>query len=160
MEFKIVFDNGNNFIYDATKIVVTGGSALLFGAPTTYSTADPLIRCSLPFLASSITSLNATIVAAGGDEVRFVMEIDEVKKYWNGSAWVSSDGSFAQSNTGAQVTANAASLIPANTISSVNVFALLHSASAATTPSVADITIDHDAVVQAVAPTSQVIIYG
>jgi len=160
MQYKITFANANNFVYDNTKITVLGGLAYLFGVSPNFSTTNPLIKMFLPFSVSSLTSLSATTIVSGGDEIRFVLEVDGIKKYWNGSAWIQSDGSFAQSNTSAQVTANASLLIPSSTISTINLNVLIHSADGTTTPNVSDVTLDFDAIIQTIDPVSQTTVFG
>lgn len=50
------------------------------------------------------------VVTPAGTELRALVKVDSVPKWWNGTAWVTSNGSQAQTNTIAEVQANAAAL--------------------------------------------------
>lgn len=50
-------------------------------------------------------------IDAGIDDIKIVVKSDGLFTYWNGTAWVSSDGSFAQSNTPAELAAHLPTLV-------------------------------------------------
>lgn len=55
---------------------------------------------------SAIDSLALVVTETANAELRIILRIDGVLKYWDGAAWVTSDGSFAQANTLADFNAN------------------------------------------------------
>lgn len=68
-----------------------------------------------PFYAKSISSITATEVTSPTDtQIRWGLYVNGVLKYWNGSAWASSDGSAAQLNTLATLNTNLATGVPTN----------------------------------------------
>lgn len=108
-----------------------------------YSVDDPTIAPTAPLTLDSLSSFVADIVAAGSDAVTFFLRIGSTNYWWSGSAWVASDGSFAQSNTAAEVLANAAAL-PVDDGVYLTPYALLHSDDGMTTPSITSLTIIYD----------------
>ena len=59
---------------------------------------------------SSLISYSQTIVTPINTDFGVVLKIDGILKYWDGLAWVTSDGSLAQSNTAAECNDNLDSL--------------------------------------------------
>jgi hypothetical protein len=108
-----------------------------------YPTTNPTIKPNTTILMDAFLEFASTLSQTGSDEVRFQMEISGQSVYWNGSAWVNSDGSFAQSNTLAEVIANAATL-PVTLGYPVRPIVVLHSLDGMTTPSITDITFQYD----------------
>lgn len=105
-----------------------------------YPTSDPSILVNSSLEAGGLVSLSAVDAASGGDSVQFILTIQSQDTYWNGSAWVNSNGSLAQSNSAAVITTNAPTL---NISQGVNlqIKALLHSNSGSTTPTITSVTV-------------------
>lgn len=84
-------------------------------APTALSpifALDPTIEVNSAPFADAIKSFGPSVqedLGAGGI-VRWIMKLDAQLKWWDGAAWVDSDGSFAQSNTIGDATANITAL--------------------------------------------------
>lgn len=115
------------------NVVVTYND-LLYGTGTIQSNSG--------FTAQQIATFIASLSISGGDTVTFALSVNGVLMYWNGSAWTTSDGSFAKTNTAAIVNTNAPTLLTVN--STVKVFALLVSASGGTTPSLTSMTVSYN----------------
>lgn len=90
---------------------------------------------------SAITGISATISASGSDSVTFTVSVNggSTYLYWNGIAWATSSG-FGQSNTLAAIVTNLASL-PLTT--QFQLQAYLHSATGATTPTLANVVVSY-----------------
>lgn len=59
-----------------------------------------------PINVQSISDYTQTAVIPGSTELKIILIVDGVDKYWNGSAWVTSNGLIAQANTAAEVNTN------------------------------------------------------
>lgn len=110
-----------------------------------YSTDDPYIISNIPIDTQSIENIVESVLKSGNDDIKRVCVIANSPYYWNGSAWVTSDYSFAQSNSVAEILANIAAL---NTIIGLGATFLMayifHSENGLTTPSIATDTITYD----------------
>lgn len=81
--------------------------------PTTdFATSDPVAEYTTPFTMDSLISFADTSTNENPPltDVRFILNISGIDTYWDGLAWVSSDGSYAQSNDAVDIDANASSL--------------------------------------------------
>lgn len=106
-KFKLrafVHSDTGNTTPDADDIVVSYNK-------NKYNISDPIFTSTGSFLTDDLTSLANTVTVAGSDSVKYIMKLDNIDKYWNGSSWANSNGSLAQSNTITEITTNAASLI-------------------------------------------------
>ena len=99
------FPSGSDYRASAGVAVSDGrvGSTVFSG---TTETIEPLT--SVPF--ARLTDFRASTIDNGGS-VTFVLSNDDgaAWQYWNGSQWAASNGSVAQSNTAAEMTAYAGS---------------------------------------------------
>lgn len=91
--------------------------------------------------AEDLVEFAATLDDAAGP-VAFMLQKSGVNYWHNGTAWVVSDGSFAQANTAADVNANAAAFLDA--IDTIRWTALLGSTTGLATPTVDEITLSYD----------------
>ncbi len=107
-----------------------------------YPTDNPTIRPSTPLSTDEVTDFVAVSASVGSDGVKFYLLLGAINYYWNGSAWVASDGSYAQSNTAAEVLAHLAAL-PIDLGAFLTPVALLHSADGSTTPTLTSTTITY-----------------
>jgi hypothetical protein len=73
------------------------------------------------------------------DEIKYIVSVNNVKKYYNGSAWVNSDGTYAQSNTAAEINTNAATLVSLG--SNIIIRDLKHSNNGDTTPVLSNVKV-------------------
>lgn len=108
-----------------------------------YPTSNPYIAPNIPLSLDQISVFTDVFTASGMDGVQFYLLIGSVKYWWNSSAWVVSDGSFAQSNVAMDIQTNAGSL-PVGLGAFVTPYALLHSNNGSTTPSLTSLTLTYD----------------
>ena len=108
--------------------------------------------------ADGISAFSATSNAPAGTTIGFVIMLGSTPKYWNGSAWATSDGTYAQSNPAATINTNAASLtVPPGT--SLSVKAIMDSSDLDTTPTLSAMSLTY--AFRAAAPTlSTCLVYG
>lgn len=125
-----------NYIYNSSLIQLISGVAELI-IPNTFGT----LLIADVFNCSSFLSLTETVTKSGSDNIQYQMKVGNVLQYWNGSAWVSSDGSFLQSNSVSTINSNAASLIssPPETFQVQIVF----SGSGTTTPMISNLVVNY-----------------
>lgn len=79
----------------------------------------------------------------GSDDIRYIIRVNSQDKYWDGSAWVDSDGTYAQSNSASVFAANASSL-DISEGASIALKAVLHSDNNLTTPELTTATIGYN----------------
>lgn len=111
---------------------------------TTYTTDDQRITPNGRFQAIELISMVDSVATPEDTFVRYILEIDSIKKYWNGSAWVRSNGNFDQSNTQQQIEDNIVSLIDDNVY--VKLLLILKTDNSSATPVItsAAITFEED----------------
>lgn len=103
-QFKVLFDDS------AVQQSITS-LTFKINQSTLYSTDAQTITPNGRFEAAVLTSMLETVTTPPDTEVRYILEVDSLKKYWNGTKWASSIGSFAQSNTKQQIEDNCVALI-------------------------------------------------
>jgi hypothetical protein len=106
-----------------------------------YSTADDTIYLTEPLPTDDVTAFVATVTAAGSDEVKYTIEVDGTEKYWDGDSWETSNGTFAQANTAAEINTNATTLLSSTSI--VRIIAYLHSDDGSTTPQLNNLVVTY-----------------
>lgn len=112
---KIVFGAGNIPAWvDDLTLAVTGQQYAVAGR----------VKVVTGVQASSVSAFTETVVHTINTNLLYTIEQDGVEKYWNGAAWVVSDGSAAQSNTAPGLNTNLPSLpIPAsNSVIKLNMY--------------------------------------
>lgn len=77
---------------------------------TAYSLADPSIRVSSGVWLDGLESFSAITSTPSNSDVKFQLVLDGAPYWWTGTAWATSDGSYAESNTAAEIETNAAAL--------------------------------------------------
>lgn len=137
----------SNFILFSTVQHTTDYAPGAVISPTIFTTTNPPISFTTQSLVNepalgAITSITATITASGGDAVQFVVSLTQGVSliYWNGTAWVPSDGTFSQTNTLAVLNTNLASLNLA--AGNFELYAVMHSVNGATTPILAAVVVN------------------
>lgn len=102
LPWSVVFTDSNTLSsVDEFEVEVTGQKY----SPTGY------IEPVQAVYAKELYSLAHDITETAGSFIKIILKLDGVLKYWNGSAWATSNGSFAQANTLAEVNTNIAELI-------------------------------------------------
>jgi len=100
---------------------------------------DPTIYYTTPITARAILSISSSEIAVGSDEVRHVLNINNVDYWWDGAAWAAST-SYAQANPMATIAANLASLNVFIALGvSMYIKTYLHGDNGVTTPSIDNI---------------------
>lgn len=101
ISFSVVFGDSNTLSsVDAMTLTYTGQKYSPTGYLESIEALD--VRSLIAY------SQSATLPTNTNSKV--ILKVDGALKYWNGSSWVTSDGTSAQSNTAAEVLANAAAL--------------------------------------------------
>lgn len=108
-----------------------------------YPTSNPSINPNNPLTMDQLSAFIDVQSASGSDGIQFYLMISSQAYWWNGTAWVVSNQTYSQSNAAADIQTNAATL-PISLGSYVTPYALLHSASGATTPSLTSLTLTYD----------------
>lgn len=114
---------------------------------TGYLTTNPSITTNTSFFASELIDFVATQTEAGSDLVKHILIIGGTPKYWNGAAIVTSNGTYAQSNTVAEITTNILAFL--STRHEVSLKSFLHSDDGTTTPNIDTIEIEYTSALSA-----------
>ncbi len=115
----------------SAEMTILGGKASL-KAP--YSTSNPFMKTQASILCDSITEITAVTEQSPGDEIRFVINKDGGNYFWNGTEWIDADGTYAQSNTVADINTNISTLITEKCRVRFNIY--FHSYDGSTTPTI------------------------
>lgn len=76
-----------------------------------YSTANPYIDMKTHILMDGLAGFVETdVTKPGGSVLKYILSKTGSDVYWGGAAWVVSDGTYAQSNTAAEIHTNRAAL--------------------------------------------------
>ena len=114
-QLRAHWTNGNNrqSILDL-DIVITGQK---------YSSSNPTIDTIVPIRNDGLDDFRVT--TGGTGSVRYVIKRGSAWVYWNGALWITSDGSYSQSNTAQDISTNAAQL--SRVINDLRIRSFLHS---------------------------------
>lgn len=118
------------------------GTQILPGSTTSFPTDSPAIISKASFSITKLLNFLSNIVEPGSDSVTFVIVVNGVDMYWNGSAWIESSG-VLESNTVAEIQAGASFLVSSGAIS-IKIKVYLTSNDGTTTPEILDFTIEYD----------------
>jgi len=119
------------------------GTQELPGPGVSYPVDNPTIIPKQGFQATEFIDFDVVETIAGSDNIGFVIVVNGVDMYWNGSSWVESTG-YAESNTSADIKANITSLVLTD-VSSINFKAYLHSNDGSTTPELDSVSFEFNA---------------
>jgi hypothetical protein len=151
VQFRIYTTGGNTqAIIDAFTITLTA---------QTYGLDNPTIVPTTVLRVDAISDFVATVSVAGDDLVKYSLSRDGVYYYHNGSAWVAANGTYAQTNTAAQVLANIGSFDIGYGID-VLIKMFLHSDDGTTTPSISNLQVTYDFSGDAPSTISKCIVWG
>lgn len=152
-----------NFQLDSIVIFPVVKHTAAYTAPsapeTLYATSNPTIAPTTGINLDGLDGFSQVAAISGSDQVKWVITLDGVDKYWNGSAWSTSDGTYAQANTVAEVLANKDSL-PVSSGATAIPKAFLHSGDGTTTPTLTSLTMLYDFYAVTPAALAECVVYG
>lgn len=148
-----------NAVFPGGSVSATLAAAAFQYIIQEYSTSDPTISPVAPIGVSALLDFVAVAAASGSDGVGWVLQAGSSPLWWNGTAWVASDLSFAQSNPPATVLAHASALPGLSPGFLLTPIAVLHSAAGTTTPTLTSLTVDYELFVPEPAPPPQCTVY-
>lgn len=137
---------------DALSVTVTG---------QIYATDDPAIEPNATFDLDALEGFSD--VEGGTGAVGFQLRISGTLYYWTGATWAVSDGTYAQSNTAADVETNRthASLVALLVVGkTLRPRALLHSATGQASPDLTSVTALYNFFVAVPDAPNECIVYG
>lgn len=142
-ELTFPFNDSANYIFDATKIEVTGGVAKLkdLGGGV-YSTDDPTIEVDYSFAADALNEFSSIENIPSNTRIRAIIKVNFVWYWWDGVAWSVSDESYNQAATVNDLNANIATLLSDTGIIRIKFF--LHTTDVAATPDISSATVKFD----------------
>ena len=129
-------------------------------AETTYPTDNPSIVVASGTAMDGIVEFTETSTVGGSDLIKYILQKDGQGTYWNGSAWVNSDGTYAQSSTAAEIEANKASYPFDAGGNTIKVKAFLHSDDGSTRPLLDEVVLCYDFAPAELTPPNECIVYG
>jgi len=107
-----------------------------------YPDDDPTVTFNSTIRMEGLEGFDETASKTGSDEIKYILRKESTDYYWDGAAWSSSNGTYAQSNTAAEIETNKASFASLGT--TVTVIAFLHSNDGSTTPELDQVTVEYD----------------
>ena len=126
-----------------------------------YDQTDPCVCFKTSILMDGLDGFSEVITTPANTFVQYTLRINDVDYYWSGAAWVTSDGSWAQSNTAAVIETNKVSfsaLIASG--ASIKVRALLRTTDGLNTPLLTQNTINYNFYVAPPSELPQCIVYS
>lgn len=144
---KFQYDTTAHFTFDATKVEVSGSTVRLKDlGGATYSTSNPTVTSQFRIPFTTITAFAHTASTPAGSEVKYTLRIDGTDYWYNASdaTWEESAGTYAQSNTQAEISAALATLVSDLSLSGnhwLTVKAFLHSDAGSARPTITDVTV-------------------
>jgi len=114
-----------------------------------YPITNPAISTQYNVVVSALSGFTDSFTGSGGDTVQYQLLVNGTC-YWYDTvalAWsVATQGSYAQSNTTAQINSNASTLVSSLALSGniyISVVAMLHSNNGSTTPTLTSVTLSY-----------------
>lgn len=136
----------NNNTLNIKVITVGSNVSMTVTAPVTITYAGQIfgtgsIQSNTALIADQIQGFSSNFSETGSDTVSFALNVNGTLKYWNGSAWVNSNGQFAQTNTASVINTQCESLLGVSSL--VQPYAFLKSASGSTSPNITTMTMNY-----------------
>ena len=130
-----------------------------YTAEVGYWTDDPTIVTNSGVETDGLESFSSVEAAVGSDAVGWIACVSAVDYWFDGAAWATSDGSFAESNTAAEVETNKAALdLTAGFV--LKWKAVLHSDDGTTRPSVTSHAYGYSFAAPTASPPAECSVYG
>ncbi|MGD8305153.1 MAG: hypothetical protein PVF17_00735 [Ignavibacteria bacterium] len=79
-------------------------------AQTPYVITNPSFVTNNSLTADEIISFVENSTKTGNDEIKYIIKRDDNYLYWDGSAWITSDETYSQSNTAIEISTNISSI--------------------------------------------------
>ena len=152
-QFKIYYTNSDTQA-SFNNLLITLTSQI-------YPIDDPYIISNIELNTQGIENIVEVVSKSGNDDVSRVCIINDSPYYFDGSNWVTSDYSYAQSNSAAEILSNLVSLNAIiDTGASFNMAYILHSDDGTTTPTITTDTVTYDFWAGPVTEPFQCLVYG
>lgn len=139
MDLNISFLSQQGYIFDNTKIKILNGIRLINIPP--YDINNPTVEIETKIRTNSITSFVENSTVAGLDRFTYILEIDGVLKWWDGLAWVTSNGTYAESSTASDINTNLGTLLSGTSVVGIIIF--VHSFDGTTTPELTSLELEY-----------------
>jgi len=108
-----------------------------------YPTDNPYVQLTFKIYTEGLEGFDHVATIAGSDLIKYILSIDDVLMYHDGSDWITSDGTYEQSNTEAEIETQKSTLISvAKTLKISRIF--FHSYDSTSTPELDTLTIDYE----------------
>lgn len=108
-----------------------------------YPTTGPTISPQIPLTMDQLYSFTDVETAVGLDAISWFLRFGGQNHWFNGSAWVISNGTYGQSNPASVIEANASTL-PISLGKFVTPYGILYSNDGSTTPDLTSLTLSYD----------------
>ncbi len=125
---------------------------------TQYSVTNPTVTVNSGVSMSNLLTFTETISTPANTGVQYILLVNGSPKYWNGSAWVLSNGTYAQSNTGTVINTHAPDL-DLGFGATIQVMTFLSSTLGSATPSISSIVEEYEFFVPAPTLPPQCAVY-
>lgn len=150
VQFKVHFQNTNS------QQSISDLTATIDGEM--YSTANPTVELGAIIDMDGISSFNEDVTTPVGTVVKYNLIKNSQKIYYDGATWSNADGTYAQTNTAAEILANVSSLDLTDGYH-IGLIAFLHSDDGLATPELISNTILYDFYVSPEEDINECIIY-
>jgi len=107
-----------------------------------YPTDNPTVEINSKWYIDALDLFSETATKIGTDQIKYILKKGTKWYYWNGSAWVESNGTYTQASTAAEIEAHKTSFITSRVLFGIKLF--LHSTDGTTTPEIDLLSIDYD----------------
>jgi hypothetical protein len=109
-----------------------------------YSLANPYADVNATFRASELLTFTETATKSGSDEMKYAIDVGGQLKWSNGGTVENSDGTYAQANTNAEITAVIGDFLSTRIVTGVRSFCHVDSGATQTRPQLDTLTITYD----------------
>lgn len=137
-QFKIHFTDSNTLQQSIDDLIIN------LHEESDYDTSNPSLVANDSFKASELINFIEVATKPTGDEIKYLFQIDNVKKWINGSTLETSNGTYAQSNSASEILANIDVILATRSTLKLEIF--LHSDDGTTQPELESNTITYDSV--------------
>lgn len=143
ISYPAVFNVTNVIIFNTVQHTANFPLEIPRAPETTYSVEDPSIIVGSSITTDSLLGFSESSIKPSNTDIKYYLLINNAAMYFTGGAWVSSDTTFAQTNTAAQIDTNKA-LLNLSAGSTFKPVALLNTTTGDATPTLTSVTINYD----------------